>query len=266
MRAARWSLFVLACSVGLSAPARSVVEVPFLEDFTADASGWKNATVLDVDFEAAGGPDGGSHIQTSFSYFGFSNPFGGGPVIFRAQDEFDASGGAFEGDWLADGVGQVTAFVRHDTGEDLNYFLRIATAFNAPGAVFVDDATVPSGVWTQVTWTIDADSPLCFGEGIPCAEALADVGHLQIGTDAPESLVALETSFTLELDKVEVERARAGAGSARRRRRPRARRGTQAGRRPARSEPQASEVPGDGDLSAVSLTSPAGVRRQSVSR
>jgi hypothetical protein len=190
----------------LAAAPAAAVEVPFLEDFSTsgDAASWRNATVQGVDWVASGGPDGGAHIATTLSYFGFENPFGGGPVVFRAQDEFGASGGAFEGDWLAAGVGEVRAFVRHDTGFELNFFLRVATSFNIPGAVFEDDVTVPSGVWTQVTWTIDPASPLCSGEGVTCEEALADVGHFQVGTDAPPGLVAIDEELALQLDRVEL--------------------------------------------------------------
>lgn len=208
MRAARPALFVrislLAASLLAASGGARAATVPFAEDFPSDASGWKNGSVLDVSWAPSGGPDDGSHIEATMNYFGFESPFGGGPVVFRVQDEFEASGGAFEGDWLADGIGEVRAFVRQDTGEDLNFFLRVATRFNIPGAVFEDDVTVPSGVWTQVSWTIDPASPLCSGEGVTCAEALADVGHLQIGTDAPEALVVLDQGFALALDQVEL--------------------------------------------------------------
>jgi hypothetical protein len=103
--AARRSALLL--TAWLAAAPAAAVEVPFLEDFASedDAATWRNATVQDVDWAASGGPDGGAHIETTLNYFGFENPFGGGPVVFRAQDEFGASGGAFEGDWLDAGVG-----------------------------------------------------------------------------------------------------------------------------------------------------------------
>ena len=46
-----------------------------------------------------------SFASTEFSYLGFTNPFGGGPVIFRAHDSDNASGDAFVGNWS---VGQAS--------------------------------------------------------------------------------------------------------------------------------------------------------------
>ena len=49
---------------------------------------------------------------------------------------------------------------------------------------------------------IDPNSPLCTGETITCAQALADVGNLQLGTNAPAALTALDQSFVLAIDQV----------------------------------------------------------------
>jgi hypothetical protein len=192
-------------AVAVSAPgAASALTVPFAEDFAANVSGWEDNAQNPLGFVASGGPDGGSYATASFNYFGFSNPFGGGPVIFRANDSDNASADAFVGNWLTGGVTQVSAWVRHDTGEDLTFFLRIATGFNFPGAVIGSDQVVESGVWTLVTWAIDPDDPLCVGETVTCAAALANVGNVQIGTSAPGSLTGLDQAFAIDLDEVSI--------------------------------------------------------------
>jgi hypothetical protein len=200
----RW-IFGLGVALAASAPgAARALTVPFTEDFASNVSGWEDNVQNPLGFVASGGPDGGSYATASFDYFGFSNPFGGGPVIFRASDSDDASGDAFVGDWLTGGVTQVSAWVRHDTGEDLTFFLRIATGFNFPGAVIGSGQVVESGVWTLVTWAIDPDDPQCVGETVTCAAALASVGNVQIGTSAPASLTSSHQAFTIDLDRVSI--------------------------------------------------------------
>lgn len=200
----------------LGASAHAAVVVPFLEDFPTDEAKWRanNAANL-LDFVATGGPDDDSYVTTEFNYFGFSGIMGSGPVLFRANsgpntgnpEQGAASDGAFIGDWNAAGVDAVRAWVRHDTGQNLTYFVRVATAFNFPGAVIDDDVTVPSGQWTQITVPFDPNDPACQpegGEGFTCEDAFANVGVLQIGTDAPEALTTTNAAFTMDLDQVEL--------------------------------------------------------------
>ena len=196
--------WALGAALVASASSASALTVPFTEDFTSDVAGWINTANAPLTFQATGGPDGGSHASTTLNYFGFSNPFGGGPVVFRAHDNQNASGDAFVGNWVTGGVQLVTAWVKQDTGVDLTFFLRVATSFNFPGAVIGNTAPVPSGVWTQVSWVIDPSDPACQPETGTCASALAAVGNLQIGTNAPASLVALDQSFALAIDKVAI--------------------------------------------------------------
>jgi hypothetical protein len=190
--------------VATAAGSAHALTVPFTEDFGSNVSGWLDNSNAPLTFQASGGPDGGSYASTSFNYFGFSNPFGGGPVIFRGNDSANASGDAFVGNWLTGGVTSASAWVRHDTGEDLTFFLRVATAFNFPGAVIGSNEVVESGVWTLVTWAIDPGNPLCVGESVTCAAALASVGNVQIGTSAPAALTGLDQAFTIDVDGVSI--------------------------------------------------------------
>ena len=208
---------LLACTLTLlGSAAHAAVVVPFLEDFPTDEEKWRanNAANL-LDFVATGGPENDSYVTTEFNYFGFEGIMGSGPVLFRANSgpnggnptQGAASDGAFIGDWNAAGVAAVRAWVRHDTGQNLTYFVRVATSFNFPGAVIDDDVTVPSGQWTQITVPIDPEDPACQpegGEGFTCEDAFASVGVLQIGTEAPEALTTLDQAFTMDLDQVEL--------------------------------------------------------------
>jgi len=196
---------VVAAALMLGAGAASALTVPYTEDFTGGANGWTNAdNTGPLTAIGSGGPDGGAYVTTNFNYFGFSSPFGGGPVIFRGQDENNASSLSFVGDWIAGGVGELSIWVRQNTTETLTYFLRVATTFNFPGAVINSTTAVAPNTWTKVTFDIDALNPLCFPEGTTCATALASVAHVQFGSNAPASLVALNQAWTLDLDKVSV--------------------------------------------------------------
>ena len=196
--------YALGVALVASASSASALTVPFTEDFTSNVSGWINTANAPLTFQASGGPDGGSHASTTLNYFGFSSPFGGGPVVFRAHDANNASGDAFVGNWVTGGVQLVSAWVKQDTGVDLTFFLRVATNFNFPGAVIGNTASVPSGVWTQVSWVIDPNDPGCQPETGTCASALASVGNLQIGTSAPSALTSQDVAFALAIDKVTI--------------------------------------------------------------
>jgi hypothetical protein len=195
---------LVAAALTSSAGAASALTVPYTEDFPSNVSGWEDAINNPLGFVASGGPDGGSYASGTFNYFGFVNPFGGGPVTFRGQDEDNASGLAFVGDWIAGGVQSVSIWVRQNTTETLGYFLRVAGTANFPGAVIGSTTLVAPNSWTQVTFDIDPNNPLCTGEGVTCAQALANVAHLQFGTTAPAALTALNQPFTLDIDEVSI--------------------------------------------------------------
>jgi len=199
-----WMGWLGAALVAMASGPATALTVPFTEDFASNAAGWVDAANGALTFNATGGPDAGSFVSTAFNYFGFSNPFGGGPVIFRGHAANAASGGAFVGDWSNGNVTQASAWVFQSTGVDLSFFLRVASTFNFPGAVIGSNQVVHSGEWTLVTWLIDANNPLCTGEGVSCAQALASVGNVQIGTNAPASLVGTNGSFGLAIDKVAI--------------------------------------------------------------
>jgi len=193
----------LAAAVVGPQPALAVI-VPFNEDFTSNVSGWEDNVQSPLTFEPTGGPDGGSYASTEFSYLDFVNPFGGGPVLFRANDSDNASGDAFVGNWITSttDVALVAAWVYQETPEDLTFFIRVATSFNFPGAVFDNATVVEPFTWTELVWEIDPHSLLCSEEVVTCAEALANVGNFQIGTSAPAALVDDEQAYYLAVDEV----------------------------------------------------------------
>lgn len=199
----------LAAGLSLAAAPAEALTVPFTENFTSDVASWRDGNSNPLTWVEDGGPDGSSHASGGYNYLGFSNPFGGGPVTFRGQAGFGSSGGAFGGDWLSAGVNELTAWVRHEAGVPLTFFLRLATAGNFPGATWDSPTLVESGEWTLVRFDLDPSAP-CEPEfpGPPgsgsCAAALANVGNVQIGTSAPESLTSQDRVVPLAIDQITI--------------------------------------------------------------
>ncbi len=178
--------------------------IGFVEEFSSDVAGWENSVNTPLTYVASGGADGGGYASATFNYNGFSSPFGGGPVTFRGSLSDNASGGAFTGDYLTEGVGEIRVSFRHNAPESLNLFLRVATGFNFPGAVIGQMVNVLGNVWTEVAFIIDPSSPACIAEGVTCAAALSDVGNIQFGTDAPVDLTDNDFAYTLDIDRVSI--------------------------------------------------------------
>ena len=201
-------LTAVLVGLGLAwAGAAGALTVPFEEGFGGGVAGWEDNANDPLDPVPSGGPDGSSYASGGIDFTGFTPPFpGAGPIVFRAHDEDGASGGAFIGDWNGPPVTQVRAFVRHDAPVALTWVLRVATSANFPGAVFTPaGATVPPDTWQEVTFTVDPASPDCTPEGVgsfTCEDALAVVGHFQLGTDAPQALIDDEVFVTVDVDRV----------------------------------------------------------------
>ena len=192
----------LAATILMVAGSASALTVGYEESFDFSNFNWNDAINAPATWVPTGGSDGGGFITQEYNYFGYTSPFGGGPVMFRANASAGASGGAFVGDWLSGGVTEVNIRFKHDAPEPLELFMRIATAGNFPGAVIPYFGVAAPGVWNDITFLVDPDSPACIVEGTTCAGALANVGNLQFGTNAPASLVATDQAYNISLDQV----------------------------------------------------------------
>lgn len=179
--------------------------VPFTESFDSGVSGWENSVNLPLAFTATGGSDGGGFATGTFNFNGYVPGFGGsGPIVLRASAADDASGGAFLGNWLTDGVASVSFMVRHDAPEAMEFYLRIATAANSPAGAFFSTQSVAANVWTLVTLPVSPLATYCTDAGPPgaCATALGAVGNLQIGTSAPVGLLDDDVAYSFDIDQV----------------------------------------------------------------
>ncbi|MBI4719155.1 MAG: PEP-CTERM sorting domain-containing protein [Planctomycetes bacterium] len=191
----------------LAASPLSAATVPFTEDFATDHANWfaNSAGTAPLVFNAAGGPDGGSFASTTLNFANLTQPGFSAP-FFRGQENFNSSGGAFLGNWITDGVSTFSLMLRHDAGETLQFFTRIAMPANPPpGGGVLSFVQVPSGVWTPVSLAIDPTNPaLQFLEGPGFGQIFSNVGRIQVGINIPPGLAGADRVVSFALDKVSV--------------------------------------------------------------
>ena len=179
--------------------------VPFVEDFSSDVSNWRDgaptAMAVPLAFETTGGPDGSSYATTGFS---FENSAAmGTPAIFRGQDGFDSSQDAFVGNWIADGVGTLTAQVRHNAPQPLTFFARIAKPANFPAGTAIQFAPVLPNTWTQLSFAIAPTNPQFVSfEGSNFGTVFSGIGNIQFGVSVPAGLAGTTPTYTFDLDQV----------------------------------------------------------------
>ncbi len=191
----------LAALYCLAAPAPGhAATVPFTEDFTTNVYNWADNSAMNLlNYVASGGPDGGSYASASTALAGTSM------VLFRAQDEFNSSGHALEGNWIADGVGEFSAFVRHNAPVPLTYFGRFSGPANSPGGTAIKFAPLLPGAWTQLKFNISPANPeFVTFESSSFSTVFSNVGHVQLGVNVPAALAGNMTQYTFDIDKATI--------------------------------------------------------------
>lgn len=192
----------VAATMAVSAVFATVV--PFTENFAADAANWREGTgVTDATWNASGGPDGSSYVSSTGS-FANNNP-GDTPIFLRGHDTFNSSGGAFVGDWLADGVTAFSVYVRHDAPLPLTYFVRFAKPANFPAAVGVEFVPVLPNTWTRIDLAIFEGNPEFVNfETSDFQTIFSGIGKLQIGVMVPDQLAGSPQTFTFGFDQIAI--------------------------------------------------------------
>ena len=198
------SVFPIAIAAGLLFASQASAVTSFTETFDNDNSNWGDPT---------GSPGGAEHNASGFvSTTGALADLGQG-VLFRGNGSAGASGGAFSGNWISDGVGQFSVDVRHNSQVPLSFFARFASPFNFPGATAVRFQPVLANQWTTLTFNI-ADNP-AFGapnfvtfEGSSFDAVFSNIGRVQVGVSIPdgfENNPALANGvFTFDMDNASV--------------------------------------------------------------
>ncbi|MBL4699210.1 MAG: hypothetical protein JKX70_10290 [Phycisphaerales bacterium] len=172
----------------------------FTETFESGTNNWLMGSFVDPIFNATGALDGSAYISSSAD-LNSAGPFG--LSVFRGEDNFDASGDAFVGDYLAGGINRLTFDFRHDADIDLGVALRIAGPNNFPGMGIELPGFVAGGEWITLSFDLDFNNPLLTLEGAPTIEFFNDVmtavGNIQVSIDRPDGLTTpLIVNFDLD--------------------------------------------------------------------
>jgi len=177
---------------------------PFTETFEGGAANWRNANgTTELDWFASGGPDGSAYASGVLNLSGASGFFP--PTFMRAQENFDSSGGAFVGNWIAAGVVGFAFDIRHDLPEPITITTRFATPDNNPGASTESPFMVMPNTWTRITLDLTPDSPdiISFGSG-DYQMVFEDIGRIQFGLNVPASLAGQNIDGRFDIDNAGV--------------------------------------------------------------
>ncbi|MEO2046099.1 MAG: hypothetical protein ABGX16_05940 [Pirellulales bacterium] len=129
------------------------------------------------------------------------------PVLLRGTESIlePSSGGAFFGNWIADGVGKFRAYVRHNAPQPLDFFNRFLSPLNFPGGFAIHFAPVLPNVWTELTVDLKTSNPqFVTFEGATFADVFDDIGNVQFGVSVPNGLAGVNQEFTFDLDQVSI--------------------------------------------------------------
>lgn len=208
-RSSSVSTIAVAAALTVGASANAAI-VPFTETFATGPANWRDFTsVSDANWFASGALDGTAFISATVDVDTTPTQFD--PALLRAQDEFGSSGGAFEGDWITQGVTTLSFDVRHDGPTALAPFIRLATAANFPGANAVSLPSVAPNTWTHIDMSLDPAQTVFILEGFPLSDVLSSVGHLQFGMQVA-GIRGLGTVLTMAIDNVSITPAPGAAG------------------------------------------------------
>ena len=200
----RNSMIAIALGVAATVFAAEVraATVPFTETFNAGSANWFDSPgTAPLAWNVFGGPDGSPFASTTFNFVNFAA--NARPALFRAQDEFGSSGGAFVGDWVTGGVTGFNASVRQNSGVPLKFFVRFASPSNFPGAGYDFVIPVPSGTWTSLSAALP-NPDLIFEGPFTYGQVFGNVGHVQIGVYVPQGLAGVDAPFSFDIDNVSI--------------------------------------------------------------
>jgi hypothetical protein len=219
MRSSFLGIAICLAVAAISAAPAQAVTVPFTEDFTSNSSNWVNFNSTQfLTYNATGGPDGGSYASGTAQFLG--SPADNLKILLRGRDQFNASGGNFNGDWITAGANKVSVWVRHNAPVPVVYAIRAAHGLadpndpnslpSFPGATAVQLFTTLPNQWTKLTFDFlptspqyDPDPNQAF-EGTSWGSVFSGIGQIQIGIRVPASLASDQTNpaYKFDIDKV----------------------------------------------------------------
>lgn len=195
------AFITLACAATASAGLG-----PFTETFDNSASNWVNSPgTAFLDHVTDGGPNGAGDGYASGTFNFLNAAADDNVVIHRAQDEFNASGNAFVGNYIESGIDFLTFDFRHNLPVPASVFTRITPPANFPGAIGVNFAPVLPNQWTTIAIPLTAGSPQFVSfEGATFESIFSNVGHIQFGVTVGDAFAGLDADFIFDIDNVSI--------------------------------------------------------------
>jgi len=186
----------------------SAVTLPYTEDFSVDNANWGGSTATSLVFAAptyvsTGGPLGAGDAYISTPKVCSSTPLG--QVTFRGQGNFDSSGDAFVGDWIARNVTELSFWIRQQSNTTLHVGTRFAGAGNNPGANIMYQTPIQPNVWTLITMPISSTSTPDFvytDEGGSFNFVFSSLSNVQILVQKDD--LETGTTVTIDVDKISI--------------------------------------------------------------
>ncbi|MFG0256824.1 MAG: hypothetical protein ACF8GE_02875 [Phycisphaerales bacterium JB043] len=182
------------------------------EMFESGASGWDNGPRSGLTWFGSGSFDGSAYVSTSASFT--SNVLLDPVVLFRG--EAGASGDAFDGNYLAEGVTGISFQVSHDASVPVHMFVRYSVPSFFPGVIIERFIDIDAGSWQEILIPLTHNPPdfVLTEEAVGTFPAvMSDVGNIQIGVTVSDDLAGLAGPFTFNLDQVTIVPA-PGVGAA----------------------------------------------------
>jgi hypothetical protein len=188
----------------LLASIAGAVTVPFTEDFPSSSDNWVNFNASAfLTYNANGGPDSGSYASELTTFNGKMPD--SSVILFRARTDFNASSGAFFGDWITTGARTLSMYVRQNTPSTLTFFARLAEPGNTPAAFqTLVNTPVPPNQWTKLSFDLSSNAQYDTFEGSDWNSIFSNINFISIGAAAPASLTTDSTMYKFDLDKVAV--------------------------------------------------------------
>jgi len=190
-------------ATGLFTATATAATVPFVEDFATDNANWRGLDEIGpLNWNAAGGPDGGSYASGDWNFLN------DGAGEFRApnkgHDAFDSSGDAFVGNWLSDGITSFSAQVRHNAPVPLTYYVRFATDTPGAAGIAVHPVPVAPNTWTTINIPIGDAFPFVTFEASNFATVFSAITKVQITLEVPGALAGVDQAYAFDVDKVSI--------------------------------------------------------------
>ncbi|RMF78727.1 MAG: PEP-CTERM sorting domain-containing protein [Planctomycetota bacterium] len=190
-------------AVALASTASAAI-IPFTEEFSADNANWTDVSGLSgLTWNAAGGPDGGSYVSGTVNFLAF--PDGSNPVAAQGTQADGASGGAFFGDYIAEGVTGFAMWVRHDFSTPLQFFGRFATPTPGFAGIALQFGAALPNEWTPIFFPVGPTSPnFVTYEAGTFETVMNNITKLQIGVIVPTGMGGLDQDITIDVDKLTI--------------------------------------------------------------